>query len=173
MDVCVERLLRASYFLGCSDLSRSLLRRSPNILLDRRNSPFSISKSTDRQNGQILPLLLLPSSFPKPIPTSSNYYLHHYVLTLNNIPPSTTSAIATTTYKCIKQYTMASTRTLAPLLRRSIVATRTNQSSLRGGASPPLPPFARSPVPTSKVSAQVQYIQVVISMSHFNEDSEI
>lgn len=172
MDVCVERLLRASYFLGCSDLSRSL-RRSPNILLDRRNSPFSISKSTDRQNGQILPLLLLPSSFPKPIPTSSNYYLHHYVLTLNNIPPSTTSAIATTTYKNIKQYTMASTRTLAPLLRRSIVATRTNQSSLRGGASPPLPPFARSPVPTSKVSAQVQYIQVVISMSHFNEDSEI
>lgn len=44
-----------------------------------------------------------------------------------------------------------SARSLAPLLRRSIVATRSTQSSLRGGASPPLPPFARHPVPTQKL----------------------
>mmetsp|Transcript_12174 Transcript_12174/g.15438 ORF Transcript_12174/g.15438 Transcript_12174/m.15438 type:complete len:126 (+) Transcript_12174:98-475(+) len=42
-------------------------------------------------------------------------------------------------------------RSLAPLLRRSVVATRSTQSSLRGGASPPLPPFARHPVPTQKL----------------------
>ena len=46
---------------------------------------------------------------------------------------------------------MASLRSLAPLVRRSVVATRSTQYSLRGGASPPLPPFARSPVPTQKV----------------------
>ena len=46
---------------------------------------------------------------------------------------------------------MASVRNLAPLVRRSVVATRSTQSSLRGGASPPLPPFARSPIPTQKV----------------------
>lgn len=48
-------------------------------------------------------------------------------------------------------FIMSSVRSLAPLVRRSVVATRANQSSLRGGASPPLPPFARSPVPTQKV----------------------
>eukprot|EP00557_Chaetoceros_sp_GSL56_P004104 CAMPEP_0176487930 /NCGR_PEP_ID=MMETSP0200_2-20121128/6421_1 /TAXON_ID=947934 /ORGANISM="Chaetoceros sp., Strain GSL56" /LENGTH=126 /DNA_ID=CAMNT_0017884845 /DNA_START=66 /DNA_END=446 /DNA_ORIENTATION=+ len=46
---------------------------------------------------------------------------------------------------------MASARCLAPLVRRSVVATRSMQSSLRGGASPPLPPFARSPVPSQKL----------------------
>ena len=44
-----------------------------------------------------------------------------------------------------------SARSLVPLLRRSVVATRSTQSSLRGGASPPLPPFARHPVPTQKL----------------------
>jgi len=40
-------------------------------------------------------------------------------------------------------------RALTPLLRRSVV-TRTT-TALRGGASPPIPPFARLPVPSQKV----------------------
>mmetsp|Transcript_8363 Transcript_8363/g.7924 ORF Transcript_8363/g.7924 Transcript_8363/m.7924 type:complete len:128 (+) Transcript_8363:115-498(+) len=46
---------------------------------------------------------------------------------------------------------MASVRNLTPLFRRSVVATRSSTSSLRGGASPPLPPFARHPTPTQKL----------------------
>mmetsp|Transcript_13890 Transcript_13890/g.40625 ORF Transcript_13890/g.40625 Transcript_13890/m.40625 type:complete len:124 (-) Transcript_13890:192-563(-) len=42
-------------------------------------------------------------------------------------------------------------RALAPLVRRSVVATRASQSSLRGGATPPVPPFARAPAPTEKL----------------------
>eukprot|EP00934_Nitzschia_sp_Nitz4_P006412 Nitzschia sp. Nitz4//scaffold19_size178191//111577//112033//NITZ4_001989-RA/size178191-augustus-gene-0.65-mRNA-1//1//CDS//3329540717//6402//frame0 len=38
-------------------------------------------------------------------------------------------------------------RALAPLLRRSVVAARTQSKALRGG-SPPLPAFARIPAPS-------------------------
>mmetsp|Transcript_3510 Transcript_3510/g.4665 ORF Transcript_3510/g.4665 Transcript_3510/m.4665 type:complete len:127 (-) Transcript_3510:202-582(-) len=44
-----------------------------------------------------------------------------------------------------------SVRNLGTFLRRSVVATRSTQTSLRGGATPPLPPFARAPVPTQKL----------------------
>jgi hypothetical protein len=47
------------------------------------------------------------------------------------------------------QLTMAS-RALTPLLRRSVVHARTK--ALRGGASPPLPAFARIPAPSEPVS---------------------
>jgi len=46
---------------------------------------------------------------------------------------------------------MSSARSLAPLVRRSVIATRSSQCLVRGGASPPLPPFARSPTPTQKL----------------------
>jgi len=45
-------------------------------------------------------------------------------------------------------------RALAPLLRRSVVASRSTTSALRGGgggATPPLPPFARNLTPGEKV----------------------
>mmetsp|Transcript_29580 Transcript_29580/g.49090 ORF Transcript_29580/g.49090 Transcript_29580/m.49090 type:complete len:123 (+) Transcript_29580:28-396(+) len=38
-------------------------------------------------------------------------------------------------------------RALTPLLRRSVVTARTTTKALRGGASPPLPAFARIPAP--------------------------
>jgi len=40
---------------------------------------------------------------------------------------------------------------LAPILRRSVVATRASSNALRGGRSPPLPPFARIPAPTQSL----------------------
>ncbi len=46
--------------------------------------------------------------------------------------------------------TMA-TRAFVPLLRRSIVATRTQTNALRGG-TPPMPAFVRIPAPTEPVS---------------------
>mmetsp|Transcript_7074 Transcript_7074/g.10133 ORF Transcript_7074/g.10133 Transcript_7074/m.10133 type:complete len:124 (+) Transcript_7074:91-462(+) len=44
-------------------------------------------------------------------------------------------------------------RALAPLVRRSVVATRASQNALKGG-TPPLAPFARIPAPTQKLSEQ-------------------
>mmetsp|Transcript_13167 Transcript_13167/g.27206 ORF Transcript_13167/g.27206 Transcript_13167/m.27206 type:complete len:126 (-) Transcript_13167:403-780(-) len=45
-------------------------------------------------------------------------------------------------------------RAITPLVRRSVVATRARQSSLRGGASPPIPPFARNVAPAEKLYEQ-------------------
>lgn len=45
----------------------------------------------------------------------------------------------------------SSVRAIAPMVRRSMVASRATQNSLRGGASPPLPPFQRLPVPSQKL----------------------
>mmetsp|Transcript_4511 Transcript_4511/g.4278 ORF Transcript_4511/g.4278 Transcript_4511/m.4278 type:complete len:129 (-) Transcript_4511:256-642(-) len=42
-------------------------------------------------------------------------------------------------------------RILAPMVRRSMVVSHVTQNSLRGGASPPLPPFQRLPVPSQKL----------------------
>eukprot|EP00594_Rhizosolenia_setigera_P013955 CAMPEP_0178960410 /NCGR_PEP_ID=MMETSP0789-20121207/12950_1 /TAXON_ID=3005 /ORGANISM="Rhizosolenia setigera, Strain CCMP 1694" /LENGTH=132 /DNA_ID=CAMNT_0020643759 /DNA_START=66 /DNA_END=464 /DNA_ORIENTATION=+ len=42
-------------------------------------------------------------------------------------------------------------KALAPLLRRSVVSTRATSSAVRGGSTPPLPPFARNLAPTEKL----------------------
>jgi len=43
------------------------------------------------------------------------------------------------------------TSALAPLLRRSVVASRHASALQRGGGTPPMPPFARIPPPTEPV----------------------
>ena len=43
-----------------------------------------------------------------------------------------------------------SNRALISLLRRSVTTTRTK--TLRGGATPPMPPYARIPAPSEPVS---------------------
>jgi hypothetical protein len=47
---------------------------------------------------------------------------------------------------------MASSRALIPLLRRSVTTARTSSKALRGGASPPMPAYARIPAPSEPVS---------------------
>mmetsp|Transcript_8440 Transcript_8440/g.9396 ORF Transcript_8440/g.9396 Transcript_8440/m.9396 type:complete len:124 (+) Transcript_8440:94-465(+) len=43
---------------------------------------------------------------------------------------------------------MASSRSLIPLLRRSVTTARTSSKALRGGATPPMPAYARIPAPS-------------------------
>lgn len=58
----------------------------------------------------------------------------------------------TSVLNAITTFTMSGSaaRTLAPLVRRSVVSSRATQNSLRGG-SPPLPPFQRLPIPSQKL----------------------
>jgi hypothetical protein len=61
---------------------------------------------------------------------------------------------------------MASSRALIPLLRRSVTTARTSSKALRGGASPPMPAYARIPAPSEPVStvqySTVQYVLFVL-----------
>lgn len=64
--------------------------------------------------------------------------------------------------------TMASLKSsLTPMLRRSVV-TRTT-TLLRGGSSPPIPPFARIPVPSQKVIFAMHAFTLLFHIfSYFN-----
>lgn len=61
----------------------------------------------------------------------------------------------------------SSVRAIAPMVRRSMVASRATQNSLRGGASPPLPPFQRLPVPSQKVSDTFYLLRTMESVLFF------
>lgn len=62
---------------------------------------------------------------------------------------------------------MASARGLTLLFRRSVVATRATSALQRGGVSPPIPPFARIPVPSQQVRSREGGVVVVCGIWNF------
>ena len=55
----------------------------------------------------------------------------------------------------------ATTKALAPLLRRSVTTARTSSKAMRGGMSPPMPAIARIPAPTENVSSTILFYFVL------------